>query len=136
MVIRAGGEATAAGFDELRPAHARHGGVNDFRPGIPGIRGGSPPSTNGPGTIDQTPAAAARVAWFGGRVRRRRGHCCTPVARGRALVRTGFAHLSKAGTNRTQNRDKTYMLSPETKARAIKRAVRPCPSARRIEEED
>ncbi len=56
------------GFAELLSANARHGGVNDLLPGVPGISGGSPPSANGPGMMDQTPAAGARFASFGGPV--------------------------------------------------------------------
>ncbi len=61
-----GGEASAAGFGELRSAHASQGGVNDLLPGIPGIGGGSPSAANGPGMMDQTAGAGARFASFGG----------------------------------------------------------------------
>lgn len=41
------------------PAHARQGGVNGLRPGVPGIPGGSPHCANGSGRMDQTAAAGA-----------------------------------------------------------------------------
>jgi probable HAF family extracellular repeat protein len=63
-----GGEASAGGFGfgELLSAHARHGGVNDLLPGIPGIRGGSPHTANASGMMDQAFAVGARFAPFGG----------------------------------------------------------------------
>jgi probable HAF family extracellular repeat protein len=59
-----GGEASI--FAELLSAHARHGGVNDLLPGIPGISGGSPHSANGPDMMGQTFVAAAGFASFAG----------------------------------------------------------------------
>ncbi len=60
------GEATMAGFGELVSAHARHVGVNDLLPGVPGIRGGSPHAANARGMMDQTAAAGPRFASFSG----------------------------------------------------------------------
>ncbi len=57
-----------AGFGEVLSAHARHVGVNDLLPGVPGIRGGSPHAANARGMMDQTAAAGPRFASFGGLV--------------------------------------------------------------------
>jgi hypothetical protein len=43
--------------------NARHGGVNDLLPDVPGIRSGLPRSANGPGMMDQTSVQAASSAW-------------------------------------------------------------------------
>ncbi len=63
-----GGETSAGGFGlgQVLSARARQGGVNDLLPGVPGVRGGSPHSSNGPGMMDQTPVAGAHFASFGG----------------------------------------------------------------------
>jgi uncharacterized membrane protein len=61
-----GGERAFATFGELLSAYARHGGVNDLLPRIPGIPGGSPHSANASGMTDRTFAAGARFASFGG----------------------------------------------------------------------
>jgi hypothetical protein len=67
-----GGETAFATFDELLSAHARHGGVNDLPPRIPGIPGGSLHSANASRMMDQMAAA---------------GPCCTPMVRRLGLAR-------------------------------------------------
>jgi uncharacterized membrane protein len=61
-----GGEAAASGLGEMLSAHARLGGMRDFRSDAPGINDGSPHSENASDMMARTFAAGTRFASFGG----------------------------------------------------------------------